>query len=102
MICWQTTGLRLPWYALPAHSLLRLSTTPLSAATYPPIPPKLFVNVPIITSTLLGSTPVYSQHPRPVRPMAPMLCASSRYRYAPYLLQTVTTPRRSQYSPSME
>lgn len=51
-------------------------------ARYPPHDPNDLVNVPIMTSTSAGSTPVCSHAPRPVRPSAPMLCASSRYKYA--------------------
>ena len=44
-----------------------------SAAMYPPAAPKLFVNVPIIISISLVSTPKYSATPRPLWPRAPML-----------------------------
>ena len=39
------------------------------------------MKVPIMTSMSLGSTPCASHAPRPALPSAPMLCASSKYRY---------------------
>ena len=46
------------------------------------MPQRIWVNVPIMMSMSLGSTPAHSAQPRPDLPRAPMLCASSRYRYA--------------------
>ena len=39
------------------------------------------MKVPIMMSTSRGSTPCASHAPLPALPSAPMLCASSRYRY---------------------
>ena len=73
----------------------------LDAGAHPPIPPKLFVKVPMRMSTSAGSTPQCSQHPFPVSPNAPIECASSKYRYALYFFATFEMFFRSQISPSM-
>ena len=101
-ICAHTAGGMDTASVHPALYCRTLATVSASPATYPPAAPKDLVNVPIITSMSLGSTPSSSHTPRPVAPTAPMECASSSHTYAPYILHTSTIAGSAHSSPSME
>mmetsp|Transcript_8103 Transcript_8103/g.25439 ORF Transcript_8103/g.25439 Transcript_8103/m.25439 type:complete len:208 (-) Transcript_8103:384-1007(-) len=64
--------------------------------------PNDLVKVPIMMSISRGLTPQCSHTPRPVRPTAPIECASSRYTYALYFLHTARIAGRFTISPSIE
>ena len=79
-ICAHTIGLIAFCCRMPAHVRRRCAIVAFAPAMYPPMPPKLLVNVPMRMSTSAGSTPQCSHAPRPVAPSAPIECASSRYK----------------------
>ena len=86
----------------PIENLLIALITFLSPATYPPAAPNDFVYVPIMILISFGSTPSSSVTPRPVFPIAPIECASSKYTCALYNLHTSTISFKLHNSPSME
>ena len=63
---------------VPSHDRRRYSMNSRLPATYPPIAPNDFLNLPIMMLMSAVSTPKYSHTPRPVGPSAPMEWASSK------------------------
>ena len=89
------------WHKNIEHYLLKESTLTLFPAIYPPAAAKLLVNVPIKMSTSFGSQFQWSTTPRPRGPVAPMLWASSRYKYALYFFFSRITSGRLIIDPSI-